>query len=159
MARSGPITQVKWPQKRYVKTYRSGQGSLELKQASVPVLTDWRLKVRKSASSAVIGRGKHLAAAVSLSCRRPLNGLAETTAHPEEHIPQSGGQKLRCHGGIKRKFMSFLFECHHKIFEIGECVFKRDPNLKSLEEAVQKLDKVSADVTTFLHLLVNVKQE
>ncbi|KAH0455836.1 hypothetical protein IEQ34_015868 [Dendrobium chrysotoxum] len=42
---------------------------------------------------------------------------------------------------------------------IGECVFKWDPNLKSLEEAVQKLDKVSADVTTFLHLLVNVKQE
>ncbi|KAH0456243.1 hypothetical protein IEQ34_014150 [Dendrobium chrysotoxum] len=45
--------------------------------------------------------------------------------------------------------MSFLFECHRKIFEIGEC----------LEEAVQKLDKVSADVTTSLHLLVNVKQE
>ncbi|KAI0514115.1 hypothetical protein KFK09_010149 [Dendrobium nobile] len=34
-----------------------------------------------------------------------------------------------------------------------------DPNLKRLEDAVQKLDKVSADVTTFLNLLNSAKQE
>ncbi|KAH0463164.1 hypothetical protein IEQ34_007746 [Dendrobium chrysotoxum] len=57
------------------------------------------------------------------------------------------------------KFMSFLFESPRKILKIGERVLKRDPNLKRLEEAVQKLDKVSADVTTFLHLLDSAKQE
>ncbi|KAH0463287.1 hypothetical protein IEQ34_007869 [Dendrobium chrysotoxum] len=55
--------------------------------------------------------------------------------------------------------MSFLFESPRKILKIGERVLKRDPNLKRLEEAVQKLDKVSADVTTFLHLLDSAKQE
>ncbi|KAH0463337.1 hypothetical protein IEQ34_007919 [Dendrobium chrysotoxum] len=59
----------------------------------------------------------------------------------------------------KRKFSSFLFESARKILKIGERVLKRDPNLKRLEEAVQKLDKVSADVTTFLHLLDSTKQE
>ncbi|KAH0455318.1 hypothetical protein IEQ34_015350 [Dendrobium chrysotoxum] len=59
----------------------------------------------------------------------------------------------------KRKFMSFLFESPRKILKIGERVLKRDPKLKRLEEAVQKLDKVSADVTTFLHLLESAKQE
>ncbi|KAL0920663.1 hypothetical protein M5K25_009816 [Dendrobium thyrsiflorum] len=49
----------------------------------------------------------------------------------------------------KRKFKSFLFESHRKILKIGERVLKREPNLKRLEEAVQKLDKVSADVATF----------
>ncbi|KAH0463641.1 hypothetical protein IEQ34_008223 [Dendrobium chrysotoxum] len=59
----------------------------------------------------------------------------------------------------KRKFRSFLFESARKILKIGERVLKRDPNLKRLEKAVQKLDKVSADVTTFLHLLDSAKQE
>ncbi|KAH0463017.1 hypothetical protein IEQ34_007599 [Dendrobium chrysotoxum] len=59
----------------------------------------------------------------------------------------------------KRKFTSFLYEIPRKILKIGECVIKRDPNLKRLEEVVQKLDKVSADVTTFLHLLDSAKQE
>ncbi|XP_020681990.1 putative disease resistance protein RGA4 isoform X1 [Dendrobium catenatum] len=59
----------------------------------------------------------------------------------------------------KRKFTSFLFEIPRKILKIGERVIKRDPNLKRLEDAVQKLDKVSADVTTFLHLLDSAKQE
>ncbi|KAI0514123.1 hypothetical protein KFK09_010157 [Dendrobium nobile] len=59
----------------------------------------------------------------------------------------------------KRKFMSFLFESPRKILKIGERVLKRDPNLKRLEEAVQKLDKVSADVTNFLYLLDIAKQE
>ncbi|KAL0928352.1 hypothetical protein M5K25_000229 [Dendrobium thyrsiflorum] len=59
----------------------------------------------------------------------------------------------------KRKFTSFLFESGRKILKIGERVFKRDPNLKRLGEAVQKLDKVSADVTPFLRLLDRAKQE
>ncbi|KAH0469986.1 hypothetical protein IEQ34_001544 [Dendrobium chrysotoxum] len=59
----------------------------------------------------------------------------------------------------KRKVTSFLFESARKILKIGERVLKRDPNLKRLEEAVQKLDEVSADVTTFLHLLDSTKQE
>ncbi|PKU78741.1 Putative disease resistance protein RGA4 [Dendrobium catenatum] len=59
----------------------------------------------------------------------------------------------------KRKLTSFLFESPREILKIGERVLKRDPNLKRLEEAVQKLDKVSADVATFLHLLDSVKQE
>ncbi|KAI0502318.1 hypothetical protein KFK09_017265 [Dendrobium nobile] len=37
--------------------------------------------------------------------------------------------------------------------------FKWDPDLKRLEDAVQKLDKVSADVTTFLPLFDSAKQE
>ncbi|KAI0514099.1 hypothetical protein KFK09_010133 [Dendrobium nobile] len=59
----------------------------------------------------------------------------------------------------KRKVTSFLFESARKIVKIGERVLKMDPNLKRLEEAVQKLDKVSADVTTFLHLIDSAKQE
>ncbi|KAI0514012.1 hypothetical protein KFK09_010045 [Dendrobium nobile] len=60
----------------------------------------------------------------------------------------------------KRKFLpSFICESARKILKIGERVIKRDPNLKRLEEAVHKLDKVSADVSTFLHLLDSTKQE
>ncbi|KAL0920591.1 hypothetical protein M5K25_009736 [Dendrobium thyrsiflorum] len=59
----------------------------------------------------------------------------------------------------KRKFTSFLFESARKILKVGERVLKIDPNLRQLEEAVQKLDKVSADVTAFLHLLDSAKQE
>ncbi|KAL0904385.1 hypothetical protein M5K25_026483 [Dendrobium thyrsiflorum] len=61
--------------------------------------------------------------------------------------------------GKKRKFTSSLFEIPRKILKIGQRVLKSDPNLKRLEEAVQKLDKVSADVTNFLHLLDSAKQE
>ncbi|KAH0469097.1 hypothetical protein IEQ34_002329 [Dendrobium chrysotoxum] len=46
-----------------------------------------------------------------------------------------------------------------KIRKVGERALKIDPNLKRLEEDVQKLDKVSAGVSTFLHLLDNAKQE
>ncbi|KAI0514091.1 hypothetical protein KFK09_010125 [Dendrobium nobile] len=42
---------------------------------------------------------------------------------------------------------------------IKKRLVKIDPNLKRLEEAVQKLDKVSADVTNFLYLLDSAKQE
>ncbi|KAL0920660.1 hypothetical protein M5K25_009810 [Dendrobium thyrsiflorum] len=59
----------------------------------------------------------------------------------------------------KRKITSFIFESPRKIFKIVERVLKMDPNLKRLEKAVKKLDKVSADVTTFLHLLDSAKQE
>ncbi|KAL0921643.1 hypothetical protein M5K25_008737 [Dendrobium thyrsiflorum] len=59
----------------------------------------------------------------------------------------------------KRKLKSFLLEIPRKLVKIGERGLKRDPNLKRLEEAVQKLDKVSADVTIFLHILDSAKQE
>ncbi|KAL0920674.1 hypothetical protein M5K25_009831 [Dendrobium thyrsiflorum] len=59
----------------------------------------------------------------------------------------------------KRKLMSCLIESARKIFKIGERGLKMDPTLQRLEEAVQKLDKVSADVTNFLHLLDSAKQE
>ncbi|XP_020673619.1 putative disease resistance protein RGA4 [Dendrobium catenatum] len=59
----------------------------------------------------------------------------------------------------KKRKLSFLFESPREILKIGERVLKRDPNMKRLEEAVQKLDKVSADVAIFLHLLHSAKQE
>ncbi|XP_020581045.1 putative disease resistance protein RGA3 [Phalaenopsis equestris] len=43
--------------------------------------------------------------------------------------------------------------------KIGKRALKLDPSLKRLEKVVKKLDKVSAEVSTFLHLLVNAKQE
>ncbi|KAH0461879.1 hypothetical protein IEQ34_009454 [Dendrobium chrysotoxum] len=43
--------------------------------------------------------------------------------------------------------------------KVGERALKIDPNLKRLEEVVQKLDKVSAGFSTFLHLLDSAKQE
>ncbi|KAL0920594.1 hypothetical protein M5K25_009739 [Dendrobium thyrsiflorum] len=54
---------------------------------------------------------------------------------------------------------SFLTEGASKIRKVGERALKIDPNLKRLEEVVQKLDKVSAGVSTFLHLLDSAKQE
>ncbi|KAL0928308.1 hypothetical protein M5K25_000181 [Dendrobium thyrsiflorum] len=51
---------------------------------------------------------------------------------------------------------SFLIESARKV---GERALKIDPKLKRLEEAVQKLEKVSSGVTTFLHLLDSAKQE
>ncbi|KAH0463059.1 hypothetical protein IEQ34_007641 [Dendrobium chrysotoxum] len=59
----------------------------------------------------------------------------------------------------KRKFTSFLSESPHKILKFGKRALKIDPTMKRLEEAVQKLDEVSADVTTFLRLLDSAKQE
>ncbi|KAH0461373.1 hypothetical protein IEQ34_008948 [Dendrobium chrysotoxum] len=46
-----------------------------------------------------------------------------------------------------------------RIVKISKRALKRDPNLKRLVKAVQKLDKVSADVTTFLHLLKSAEHE
>ncbi|PKU76948.1 Putative disease resistance protein RGA4 [Dendrobium catenatum] len=50
-------------------------------------------------------------------------------------------------------------ETKKKLAKFGKRALKRDPNLKRLVKAVQKLDKVSADVTTFLNLLDSAKQE
>ncbi|XP_020700606.1 putative disease resistance protein RGA1 [Dendrobium catenatum] len=49
----------------------------------------------------------------------------------------------------------FLIESARKV---GERALKIDPNLKRLEEVVKKLDKVSAGVSTFLHLLDSVNR-
>ncbi|KAH0461275.1 hypothetical protein IEQ34_008850 [Dendrobium chrysotoxum] len=54
---------------------------------------------------------------------------------------------------------SFLIESASTIRKVGERALKIDPNLKRLEEVVQKLDKVSAGVSTFLHLLDCAKQK
>ncbi|PKU79062.1 Disease resistance protein RGA2 [Dendrobium catenatum] len=54
---------------------------------------------------------------------------------------------------------NFLIESASKIRKVGERALKIDPNLKRLEEVVQKLDKVSVGVSTFLHLLDSAKQE
>ncbi|PKU72516.1 Putative disease resistance protein RGA4 [Dendrobium catenatum] len=58
-----------------------------------------------------------------------------------------------------RRVRSIMKSMKKKLVKIGNRVIKRDPNLKRLEEAVQKLDEVSADVTNFLHLLDSAKQE
>ncbi|XP_028552005.1 putative disease resistance protein RGA3 [Dendrobium catenatum] len=50
-------------------------------------------------------------------------------------------------------------ESASKIRNVGERALKIDPNLKRLKEVVQKLDKVSAGVSTFLYLLDSAKQE
>ncbi|PKU61770.1 Disease resistance protein RGA2 [Dendrobium catenatum] len=52
-----------------------------------------------------------------------------------------------------------FLESLYKIRKVGERALKIDPNLKSLEEVVQKLDKVSAGVSTFLQLLDSAKLE
>ncbi|KAL0920745.1 hypothetical protein M5K25_009909 [Dendrobium thyrsiflorum] len=52
-----------------------------------------------------------------------------------------------------------LVESACKIFKVGDHAIKMHPKLKRLKEAVQKLDKVSAEVSTFLHLLESTKQE
>ncbi|KAL0920747.1 hypothetical protein M5K25_009911 [Dendrobium thyrsiflorum] len=52
-----------------------------------------------------------------------------------------------------------VIQSARKILKVGEAALKIDPNLKRLEEVVQKLDKVSAEVSTFLHLLESTKQE
>ncbi|PKU73589.1 Putative disease resistance protein RGA4 [Dendrobium catenatum] len=54
-----------------------------------------------------------------------------------------------------RKVRSMMKSMKKKLAKIG----KRDPNLKRLEKAVQKLDKISADVTPFFLLLESAKQE
>ncbi|KAL0920743.1 hypothetical protein M5K25_009907 [Dendrobium thyrsiflorum] len=62
----------------------------------------------------------------------------------------------------KRKASSsvtYLIESVRKIFIVSDRAIKLHPNLNRLKEVVQKLDKVSAEVSTFLHLLERTKQE
>ncbi|KAL0908658.1 hypothetical protein M5K25_023163 [Dendrobium thyrsiflorum] len=54
---------------------------------------------------------------------------------------------------------SFLLESVCKIFKVSNRTIKMHPNLNRLKEVVQKLDKVSAEVSTFLHLLESTKQQ
>ncbi|KAI0514231.1 hypothetical protein KFK09_010266 [Dendrobium nobile] len=54
---------------------------------------------------------------------------------------------------------SHLIESVQKIYKVSDRAIKMHPNLKRLKEVVQKLDKVSAEVSTFLHLLESTKQE
>ncbi|XP_020585382.1 uncharacterized protein LOC110028024 [Phalaenopsis equestris] len=42
--------------------------------------------------------------------------------------------------------------------KIGKCALKMDPNLKRLEKVVKKLDNVSAEISTFLHLIGNTSK-
>ncbi|KAI0496771.1 hypothetical protein KFK09_023095 [Dendrobium nobile] len=58
-----------------------------------------------------------------------------------------------------RRVRSIMKSMKKKLVKIGKRALKIDPNFKRLEEAVQKLDEVSADVTNFLHLLDSAKQE
>ncbi|KAI0503730.1 hypothetical protein KFK09_014669 [Dendrobium nobile] len=46
-----------------------------------------------------------------------------------------------------------------KIVKLGKRALKIDPNLKRLEDALQKLDKVTTGVDNFLHLVKDAKQE
>ncbi|KAH0452848.1 hypothetical protein IEQ34_017172 [Dendrobium chrysotoxum] len=57
-----------------------------------------------------------------------------------------------------RRVRSIVKSMKKKLVKIGKRALKIDPNLKRLEEAVQKLDEVSADVTNFLKLLEGAKQ-
>ncbi|XP_028549932.1 putative disease resistance protein RGA4 [Dendrobium catenatum] len=58
-----------------------------------------------------------------------------------------------------RRVRSIMKSMKKKLVKIGNRVIKRDPNFKRLEEAVQKLDEVSAYVTNFLKLFEGSKQE
>ncbi|KAH0462869.1 hypothetical protein IEQ34_007451 [Dendrobium chrysotoxum] len=46
-----------------------------------------------------------------------------------------------------------------RLVQIAKRALKIDPNLKRLEQVVQKFDKVSAGVATFLHLVKDAKKE
>ncbi|KAL0928764.1 hypothetical protein M5K25_000685 [Dendrobium thyrsiflorum] len=59
----------------------------------------------------------------------------------------------------QRKVRSIMKFINKRVFKIVNRALKIDPNLKRLEEVVQKLDRVSAGVATFLHLVKDAKQE
>ncbi|KAI0514166.1 hypothetical protein KFK09_010200 [Dendrobium nobile] len=59
-----------------------------------------------------------------------------------------------------RKVRSIMKSMKKKLVKIGKRALKIDPTLKRLEEAVQKLDRVSkTGVDTFLHLVKHAKKE
>ncbi|XP_020595738.1 LOW QUALITY PROTEIN: disease resistance protein RGA2-like [Phalaenopsis equestris] len=59
----------------------------------------------------------------------------------------------------KTKLRSAMSSMKKGIVKIGKRALQIDPLLKKLEEVVKKLDRVSADVGNFLHLLESTKQE
>ncbi|XP_020576512.1 putative disease resistance protein RGA3 [Phalaenopsis equestris] len=60
---------------------------------------------------------------------------------------------------VRSSFSRLFLEPARKLRRLCKQALKIDPNLERLEAAVKKLDKVSAEVTTFLHLIENAKQE
>ncbi|KAH0463652.1 hypothetical protein IEQ34_008234 [Dendrobium chrysotoxum] len=60
---------------------------------------------------------------------------------------------------MQRKVRSIMKSINKRLVDIAKRALKIDPNLKRLEEVVQKLDKVSADVVIFLHLVNDSRQE
>ncbi|KAL0922748.1 hypothetical protein M5K25_006762 [Dendrobium thyrsiflorum] len=75
--------------------------------------------------------------------------------HKEQLTKKHGGNREN-NGVFQREL---LIESASKIRKVGERSLKINSNLKRLKEVVQKLDKVSAGVSTFLHLLDSAKQE
>ncbi|XP_020583441.1 disease resistance protein RGA2-like [Phalaenopsis equestris] len=60
---------------------------------------------------------------------------------------------------VRSSFTRLFLEPPRKLLRVCERALKKDPNLERLEAVVKKLDKVSAEVSTFLHLIENAKQE
>ncbi|XP_028549015.1 putative disease resistance protein RGA4 [Dendrobium catenatum] len=58
-----------------------------------------------------------------------------------------------------RKVRSIMKSMKKRLVKIGKRALKIDPNLKRLEEAVQKLYGVSTNVSSFLYLVKDAKQE
>ncbi|KAH0462894.1 hypothetical protein IEQ34_007476 [Dendrobium chrysotoxum] len=77
----------------------------------------------------------------------------------KEQLPKNTEETKFFKNKKLRKVRSMMKFMKKRLVKIGKRALKRDPNLKRLEEAVQKLDKVSAHVTTFLHLLDSAKKE
>ncbi|XP_020600081.1 LOW QUALITY PROTEIN: putative disease resistance protein At3g14460 [Phalaenopsis equestris] len=72
----------------------------------------------------------------------------------EEQLELNMGEKK-----VRSSFTTLFSEPARKLRRVCERVLKIDPNLERLEAVVKKLEKVSAEVSTFLHLIENAKQE
>ncbi|KAH0463667.1 hypothetical protein IEQ34_008249 [Dendrobium chrysotoxum] len=59
----------------------------------------------------------------------------------------------------QRKVRSIMKSTNKRLVKIAKRALKIDPNLNKLEAVVQKIDKVSTGVATFLHLINDAKQE
>ncbi|PKU64513.1 Putative disease resistance RPP13-like protein 1 [Dendrobium catenatum] len=59
----------------------------------------------------------------------------------------------------QRKVRSIMKSLNKRLVKIAKRALKIDPNLKKLEAVVQKIDKVSTGVATFLHLVSEANQE
>ncbi|PKU87558.1 hypothetical protein MA16_Dca018089 [Dendrobium catenatum] len=58
-----------------------------------------------------------------------------------------------------RRMRSIMKSMKKKLVKIGKRALKIDPNLKRLEDALQKLYGVSTDVDNFLYLVKDSKKE